>query len=564
MKPATSKQLDHAHVADSSTLGPESRLEIANDVWSNAAMSRCPTLFSTSLVLVGLALVSGCQDKDLDASENEHAKGESCDPASHDARHDEDDETDPEAEYCAAGLACERVGDGDTHVCAAPLEIRGYVFDALTEAAIEGAHVAALDETSAPVTDVAVSDAEGFYTLTVPARRDETGEIAEALRWTLIGAAADYDQFPGALRPAIPVNAQDAVEMPAPDDDDDDTDDVLSVIENASTDVALIPLPSDQAGGATISGHIGEDDAEHGAGTLVVAEGAIVPAPHGIADASGNYTIFNVPSGAVTVRGYRVDLEVEPASVDVGGEDVTVDLNVTSDEHEALAAVTGSVNIVNAPGGSTTSVVLVPSSVFIEPLERGPVPFGLRAPQPPAAPDISGAFEISGVPSGTYKVLAAFENDELVRDPDESIAGTQIQEIEVAMGAALAVDESFKVTAALDVFAPGADAPERVATPPTFAWADDSSEDRYELVVYDALGNLVWEDRMVPGQSGGERVELAYGGPALQQGMYYQFRVTSFRDTPGGSPAISRTEDLRGVFVFGEAPTDDEETGDGG
>ena len=525
---------------------------------SNAAMSRCPTLVSTSLVLVGLVFVSGgvsgCTDKDLDASENEHAKGESCDPASHDAQTDDDDDTKPEGEYCATGLACERVGDGEAHVCAAPVEIRGYVFDALTEAAIEGAHVAALDESSAPVTDVAVTDAAGYYTLTVPAARDENGEVADALRWTLIAAAADYDAFPGALRPAIPVNAQDAVEMPGPDDGDDDTDDVLSVIENASTDIALIPLPSDQAGGATISGHIGEADADHGGGTLVVAEGATVPSPHGIADASGNYTIFNVPAGSATIRGYRVDLEVEPASVDVGSEPLTVDLTVTSDDHDALATVTGSVNIVNAPGGSLTSVVLVPSSVYIETLERGPVPFGLRAPRPPAAPDVAGAFEISGVPSGTYTVLAAFENDQLVRDPDMSIGGTQIQTIEVAMGGGITLDESFKVTEALDVFAPGADAPERLATEPTFAWADDSSEDRYELVVYDALGNLVWEDLMIPGHSGGDRVELPYGGPALQQGMYYQFRVTSFRENAGGATAISRTEDLRGVFVFGEEP----------
>ena len=35
--------------------------------------------------------------------------------------------------------------------------------------------------------------------------------------------------------------------------------------------------------------------------------------------------------------------------------------------------------------------------------------------------------------------------------------------------------------------------------------------------------------------------------------MYYQFRATSFRK---GSTAISRTEDLRGVFVFGSPPAD--------
>jgi hypothetical protein len=41
--------------------------------------------------------------------------------------------------------------------------------------------------------------------------------------------------------------------------------------------------------------------------------------------------------------------------------------------------------------------------------------------------------------------------------------------------------------------------------------------------------------------------------------MYYQFRATSFRNQPGGEVLyISRTEDLRGVFVTGEAePAED-------
>jgi hypothetical protein len=204
---------------------------------------------------------------------------------------------------------------------------------------------------------------------------------------------------------------------------------------------------------------------------------------------------------------------------------------------------------VNAPGGSATSVVLIPVSVYNDVLERGPVPFGLRAPRPPEAPTVSGAFEIVGVPSGTYKVLAAFENDLLVRDPDLGIAGTQIQEITVAAPMSVPLTESFKITEALAVSSPGVDAPEIVATAPDLVWADDSSEDNYELRVFDALGTTVWEVLDVPGVSGGAEVRVPWGGPALTNGMYYQFRATSIRN---GSP-ISRTEDLRGVFVFGTA-----------
>jgi hypothetical protein len=78
-------------------------------------------------------------------------------------------------------------------------------------------------------------------------------------------------------------------------------------------------------------------------------------------------------------------------------------------------------------------------------------------------------------------------------------------------------------------------------------WEDDSGEDHYEVVVYDAYGNLIWEKLDVPGVSGSKTVTQAYEGPALAPGMLYQFRATSIKN--GGSP-ISRTEDLKGVFLF--------------
>jgi hypothetical protein len=86
-----------------------------------------------------------------------------------------------------------------------------------------------------------------------------------------------------------------------------------------------------------------------------------------------------------------------------------------------------------------------------------------------------------------------------------------------------------------------------VGVAPNLEWVDDSSEDFYELRVYDALGTEVWF-AMVPGASGDD-LSVPYGGP-LDPGMFYQFRATSFR-TPGGTPGpISLTEDLRGVFYL--------------
>jgi hypothetical protein len=208
----------------------------------------------------------------------------------------------------------------------------------------------------------------------------------------------------------------------------------------------------------------------------------------------------------------------------------------------ALATVTGDVSFVNA-GSNVTSVVLVVKSTFDVNLARGEVPRGLRAA------NVTGKYEIKDVPAGSYVVLAAFENDGLVRDPDTSIGGTATQEITVA-SAALTVT-GFKITGALDVVSPGATAAEPVSGTPSFVWKDDSSEDGYLVVVYDTFGKKIWEKADVPLVTGSGNVTQAYGGPALTPG-YYQFRAYSWRDKKGGTGGktyIAATEDLKGVFI---------------
>jgi hypothetical protein len=245
------------------------------------------------------------------------------------------------------------------------------------------------------------------------------------------------------------------------------------------------------------------------------------------------------------VSGYAAGVALEAAEANVEGAPVTgVDLTQAD---IALGSISGSVQIVNAPGGAATSVVLVVESTFDDTFVRGEVPRGLRTPLS-GPPDVDGGFVIADVPPGRYVVLAAFENDGLVRDPDPNIAGTQILHVEMpSPGVEIAAEDSFKVTEALTIISPGADDPEPVSGNPTFMWVDDSSEDFYSIVVYDSFGNLVWEDQDVPSVSGGD-VSVSYAGPALEKGMYYQFRATSFRSPGGNVGPIATTEDLRGVF----------------
>jgi hypothetical protein len=441
---------------------------------------------------------------------------------------------DPEAANpCEAGLSCDPV-QGGGHACFKPVVFRGMVFDSSTLEAIQGAHVAAADEGGLVATDIAITDALGSYELAVPVTRDASGVPEEAV-FTLRVSAQEYMPYPFGIRPAIPIEVVSPLEE----------EDAYSV-QNPTTDVALIPLEGATGDLGIIEGRV---DADRPAGALVVAEGgADLPAPYGFADRSGEFTIFNVPAGAYQVHGYKASIQLEPADVELAAGETLQDV-VLSISEEPLANVSGQVSIVDAPGGAATSVVLVPESTFIEIFARGVVPPGLRDPEPGVAPDVTGEFTIEGVPNGRYVVLAAFENDMLVRDPDPGIAGTQIVHIEVPPaegGPDVNIGEAFKVTEALEIVGPGADGPEAVdpAQTVTFVWMDDASEEYYSLVVYNAYGELVWEDQNVARVTGPETVEVDYAGPELQSGMYYQWRATSYRM----SGPISLTEDLRGVF----------------
>jgi hypothetical protein len=432
-----------------------------------------------------------------------------------------DDEPPPEesksecsvstGEGCKDGKVCEEV-EGEKPACFAPVSLAGRVFDLSNDAAIEGARVVARDANGAAVSSVAVTDAEGSYELRVPAKRRSGGEVA-AQSVTLRADASGFLVFPLAPRVALPVELSDATGTPPS-------------LSSALTDIGLIRLPAADRG--TISGRV---LADHPGGTLVVAGGAT-----GVADTSGDYAIFNVPAGPVSVNGYLpgVNLASRDLTLAANDEETGVDLDVVSD---ATAIVDGSVQIVNATGGATTSVILVVESTFVEMTARGEAPPGLRVG------DVSGSWSIAGVPNGRYVALAAFENDGLVRDPDTSIGGTDIVHFDVT-GPDVSL-EGFKVTGALAVVAPGANEPEAVSGTFDLSWEDDSSEDTYDLTVFDALGNLTWEQSGIVGPNGSRPVVVPYAGPALARGMFYQFRAISIKD---GVP-ISTTEDLRGVFT---------------
>jgi hypothetical protein len=441
---------------------------------------------------------------------------------------------DPDHSGCNVGLVCEEAAD-DAHRCYQPLVLRGHVEDAAGGAAIEGARVMAVNDEGSPVTDVATTDAEGHYELSVPAARNADGTLANA-KFTLRAAAQDYQAFPNGSRVALPIDASDAM-----------TEDGGFAVENALTTIDLIALPAGDR--SAIKGNVvalaSHANAPIG-GLLVVASGAD-GAVSGLSDKSGGFEIFNVPAGSQKLEAYGAGIQIESKSVTVAAQPLQgVELH---EVESATTTLSGSVQLVNAPGGSRTSVILVVEDTFDANTARGEAPRGLRSPKT-GVPDVTGAFSITGVPAGKYVVLAAYENDGLVRDPDSAISGTDIVHIEIKAGeTSRTLDQSFKVTAALSTLSPGANAPEAVTAKPDLVWEDDSSEDGYDLRVFDALGNEVWKSLGLPAVKGSANVTVPYEGP-LEPGMFYQFRVTSWRDSKGSQTPISTSEDLRGVFYF--------------
>lgn len=442
-----------------------------------------------------------------------------------------DDEADPPCDAlanqgCPSGLVCEWAQGGGT-LCAAPVVLRGDVFELGEELPVEGARVVALDVNGAPLAAVAVTDEDGSYEMRVPHERKEDGAPVP-LALSLRVDATGFQTFPFGMRRALPIDTSVAAK-----------EEGRWVVEHALTRVGLIDLPEGTARGS-IGGRI--DLPKDRPGVLVVAERDGVGVS-GIADRDGNYRIFNLPAGDYQVTGFTrgTSYETRTATV-VADEEVRLDLERSD---AATGRLSGKVSIVNPRDGKATSIVLVLESLFDEELLRGESPPGLRAPSPGIAPDVTGSFTIEGIPAGRYVVLAGFENDRLVRDPDTSIAGTEIVRQTIEAGADVTLPNSFKITGALGFLPPLGLEPVGVTEAPEIRWEDDSSEDAYELLVYDALGDLVWSHDE-PSHSG-SIPSVRYGGP-LESGMYYQVRIRSLKDDRGTLVPISATEDLAGVF----------------
>jgi hypothetical protein len=463
---------------------------------------------------------------------------------------------DPIAETgCSNGQVCEEVQGGQPS-CFSPVTMSGTITNASTGQPIQNARVVALDANGSAVSDVAITDSSGNYQLTVSSARNSAGTPVDKV--TLRADAAGFQTSPLVV-PPFPLDLSLATQSSGG-----------FTFDNNLTDLHLNPLPGG-AGTASISGTVKLPQGR--TSVLVVAElnvGTACPAlPNsdctsiagkvsGSTSSDGSFSIFNLPAGNYTVKGFVNGTEYNSVPINLlAGQNANADLTIKG---SANGTLNGKVNFVNATG-NITSVILVLESTLIEEestklpgvpvLIRGALPPGLRVE------NVGGDFTLTGVPEGKYVILAAFEDDGLVRDPDTCIAGTDILHQSFTSGQTVSLSNPFKVTGSLGN--PNPDANEIVNTlTPTFSWDDDSSEDRYVITVFDHFGSVMWDAVVLEGGfNGGQTASIPYNSDGtaipLQSGQFYQFHVFSVKNGTGSPQcstdhAISQTEDLRGVF----------------
>lgn len=434
--------------------------------------------------------------------------------------------TDPKS--CADDLVCEQVTGRDKPLCFAPVTLEGKVFDLATSTGIAAAEVLALDENGTPAGTTTKTASDGTYSLRVPSTRTDEKGAFQSRQVLLRSQARNYVPFPSGARVSLPIDTSAATRKEGSQDP--------FVLKSPQTDIGLSPVAAEQQNKPSLSGTV-EVSAEQKAVMLVLEGGGVGRTT--LAAQDGSFTFFNVAGGGWKIAAYSKGVNYTSVEVQVQSSDVTgVQIKKST---VSTATLSGSVQLVAGANGAGTSVVLAVESTFLDALGRGEVPPGLRAPDPGVLPNITGSWTISGIPDGQYVVLAAFENDGNVRDPDPGIAGTGIQRITVKNGVISgATSPQFKVTGAVGLVSPGAEGPEDVTGTPTFTWTKYSNADAYLLRVYSSLGVQLWEHPIADAQV----VSTTYAGPALTAGQYYQWRLTAIRRLA----PTSLTEELRGIF----------------
>ena len=285
-------------------------------------------------------------------------------------------------------------------------------------------------------------------------------------------------------------------------------------------------------------------------GVLVIAETGSTGASSVTAD-DGTYTIYNVPAGSYTVKGYIFDYNSDEINVTVTANTESTENNITLIQGVS-GSVTGAVTFLATDNG-------VVDVTLTHPITKETIP-GLSTTTVDA-----GAYTIPKVPNGIYIARASYSNDTYVVDPDWIVKNGE-PEVTVNNNT---VTLPFSVTGAVTLTSPTnamtTTVPVEITTAvPTFTWVAYASTNDYVIEVSDINGNVIWGGFTKEGSTITKNIiipkaqlsiEFNSDGNAtstLKTNTIYRWRIYASKDAVGdpGWQLISSSEDQQGLFII--------------
>jgi hypothetical protein len=268
-----------------------------------------------------------------------------------------------------------------------------------------------------------------------------------------------------------------------------------------------------------------------------------------ITDASGNYTIYNLPAGSYNVQGWIAGYNsAATTGVAVVANTETANVNLA-----LTAGATGQVT------GTVTFLATSNREVDVELLN----PYTLETIPGLSVMTSSYNYGISNVPAGFYISTASFKNDGIVMDPDW-IAKNGTPTITVTTSSVI---RNFSVTGAVVLVSPtnamASSIPVATTATPTFSWTAYPSSSDYVVEVMTASGKVIWggfssnftvkNSPYIPSS----QTSITYNSDAtatepLRVGNVYRWRIYASKNSVTVPPftLISMSEDQQGLIII--------------
>lgn len=275
-------------------------------------------------------------------------------------------------------------------------------------------------------------------------------------------------------------------------------------------------------------------------------------------DTGDNYTGVTSNTGALVM--YNIP-------VAAGNYSITIK-SLSHETYNSLASVTISDGVETVISDITLTAINgfnVNGTVTFLAVENGEVDVSLTDQETGAVipgtnvNTVNTNYSMSSVAPGAYYIRATFKIDGYVVDPDSIV---KHGEPEVNVVAADLKDQNIDVTGAVTLTSPIVPAdgtPVEINTLiPTLNWAAYSSTSDYVVEVRDANGNIIWGGFSTDGLLTKEvytpagTTSIEYAGTALENGKVYRWKIYASKDNNSGVVPpwnlISASEEAQGVF----------------